>query len=126
MLDVVLEARSNVYYIDTDDAFNPCCAGCSSGSGEALCAVAIEYLLSILVVLDVVLEATIGAAIFSLLFSFNPCCAGCSSGRAINLCWAVYWSCLSILVVLDVVLEAPSSSIPCMIAIIFQSLLCWM
>ena len=80
VLDVVLEASSLSSIYSPPLSFNPCCAGCSSGSVKAFPAS----------------QAPRG---------FNPCCAGCSSGsnrvRQLRSCY----SGVSILVVLDVVLE---------------------
>ena len=61
--------------------FNPCCAGCSSGS-----------------------IFTSGSS--TVIESFNPCCAGCSSGRMRPRKTNIQVMQVSILVVLDVVLEA--------------------
>ena len=56
MLDVVLEDQNFIDVLDKEDCFNPCCAGCSSGSRIISCTFAFPSLVSILVVLDVVLE----------------------------------------------------------------------
>ena len=79
MLDVVLEVRVGNDFDIAWTAFNPCCAGCSSGRNRN------QYIdktltLSILVVLDVVLEVFFIIKSTAYRFSFNPCCAGCSSG----------------------------------------------
>ena len=56
MLDVVLEEPKHKYLYMMAKSFNPCCAGCSSGSQGVLHFQAINHSVSILVVLDVVLE----------------------------------------------------------------------
>ena len=56
MLDVVLEAQMLLFGHLTFDSFNPCCAGCSSGSGKHRGRDNDVSKVSILVVLDVVLE----------------------------------------------------------------------
>ena len=61
-------------------SFNPCCAGCSSGSSARKLAEQGNR-------------------------SFNPCCAGCSSGSKGGRWETVAFLSVSILVVLDVVLE---------------------
>ena len=104
MLDVVLEVYLSRNAELSNRCFNPCCAGCSSGScaipfdGVQPVRVSILVVLdvvlegkprhlhplcrgvSILVVLDVVLEAEEWWCNFVGSFCFNPCCAGCSSG----------------------------------------------
>ena len=56
VLDVVLEAGNSRKNRNVPESFNPCCAGCSSGSFFK------------------VLKSE------CLREGFNPCCAGCSSG----------------------------------------------
>ena len=60
--------------------FNPCCAGCSSGSAGQHHEYSFILEVSILVVLDVVLEVDSSDILYSDKNGFNPCCAGCSSG----------------------------------------------
>ena len=57
VLDVVLEVHNPFYTKGTTHCFNPCCAGCSSGSGSKSIGRYKGINVSILVVLDVVLEA---------------------------------------------------------------------
>ena len=57
MLDVVLEASDAGSEVGLFFSFNPCCAGCSSGSLPT-------------------------ERKYQNRHSFNPCCAGCSSGRS--------------------------------------------
>ena len=56
MLDVVLEVMLRAAGGRPKTNFNPCCAGCSSGSVISNGLVYVQILISILVVLDVVLE----------------------------------------------------------------------
>ena len=106
--------------------FNPCCAGCSSGSPIPCFSSSRLSAVSILVVLDVVLEEGNDPICPTCLSRFNPCCAGCSSGSWSKIIINEKRYIVSILVVLDVVLEG--SNLPDKIPIIslFQSLLCWM
>ena len=100
MLDVVLEDPGQKTHSLYNFCFNPCCAGCSSGSMTRL-----------------------GLIVQTL--SFNPCCAGCSSGSlSIHRTHGSRLK-VSILVVLDVVLEATNSPLANHLHE-FQSLLCWM
>ena len=124
VLDVVLEEYFGARPFLEDHSFNPCCAGCSSGSSPRM---------SPNLVLCCFNPCCAGCSsgriergsVVDWIVGFNPCCAGCSSGRM-----AVYPNCyivirVSILVVLDVVLEALS----CLLITPkgkFQSLLCWM
>ena len=57
MLDVVLEVFNEILNEYALSGFNPCCAGCSSGSCIPCGCVGCCCSVSILVVLDVVLEA---------------------------------------------------------------------
>ena len=101
VLDVVLEVCTDAVWLVVRLSFNPCCAGCSSGSLNRVLKCVDAEQVSILVVLDVVLEDRPKSSRFLPVLSFNPCCAGCSSGSitGINTC--------------------PNS-------VEFQSLLCWM
>ena len=56
MLDVVLEVVYQILLFFLEFGFNPCCAGCSSGSGNTNNHGLHFRRVSILVVLDVVLE----------------------------------------------------------------------
>ena len=58
VLDVVLEVPQNLHLYSIMSCFNPCCAGCSSGSKLPLLYFAYVPTVSILVVLDVVLEGS--------------------------------------------------------------------
>ena len=88
-------------YLRKNGGFNPCCAGCSSGSLYRKKPHTLNFFVSILVVLDVVLE---GGRHYRIL----------SRTR------------VSILVVLDVVLEVSLFSFLLLFIRWFQSLLCWM
>ena len=81
VLDVVLEATQFAVTGTIEQRFNPCCAGCSSGSVGPACRLIAVQSVSILVVLDVVLEDIPLSVCRKFLSCFNPCCAGCSSGR---------------------------------------------
>ena len=86
-------------------SFNPCCAGCSSGSASTNWKKVSRFGVSILVVLDVVLEVLPTTWYLRMFKSFNPCCAGCSSGSIVGTVVPSFAFSVSILVVLDVVLE---------------------
>ena len=70
----------DISYWGLELSFNPCCAGCSSGSASVVFVAFYCVKVSILVVLDVVLEVSPAPVIGSKIRCFNPCCAGCSSG----------------------------------------------
>ncbi len=125
-MDVPLKQLGSTASVVVGTSFNPCFGGCSIKTPKVRSGLALDYVVSILVLVDVPLKLWTFILLRNLKSGFNPCFGGCSIKTGLCSNGSPRQHIVSILVLVDVPLKQVLQINSDVTYVVFQSLFWWM